>query len=215
LEIYNVGLISTYSTIPAIIIGLVKFRAAAYRPLFYFLLAGFCNDMLSIVLIKYTQTNVYNSNAYALIESLLLLWVFQSWKLYSNRTFLFLALSAVAVWVADNLILHKIGARFNSINRVYYCLITVMLCVNQLNKVILQEADHILMNSKFIICSCMMVFFTYSAIIEAFYTIDFQFTKNFYDSIILILNCLGILTNLGYAFALLWVPKRQTFILHF
>ena len=78
---YHTTLIFSLSILIASLIGWVRFRKIdpAYYPFLYCLWIGSLNEIINYILAANHQTNALNNNIYALLESLLLLWLFKNW----------------------------------------------------------------------------------------------------------------------------------------
>jgi hypothetical protein len=58
-----------------------------------------------------------------------------------------------------------------------------------------------------------VVFFTYAATVESFWIYGISSSGNFASRVYYIMVVINLICNLVFALAMLWIPKRQRFIL--
>lgn len=153
-----------------------------------------------------------NSNVYILLEYLTILWQFALWKRSLVWLYLVSGGAGVLVWLTDNLILHSIADN-NSIFRLFSSLIIVMFSVDQFNRFVVYEPGLLGRNSKFLICTGFILFFSCKAFLESFNLFDVGFSTAFFVRLFLILSVINLFSNLIYAYAILCIPKKQEFTL--
>jgi len=218
---YTTVIVSSLSAGVAAVIGGVRFKQVpkTYRPFIFFCMAAFINDGYGLIASQIFKTNTVNSNIYVLIESMLLLWLFYNWsddysRKKKNIRFTIIAILFTIVWLVDNLVMHDMTT-INSMFRVVYSFVIVLLSIEQINLVFHRERQSILRNARFIICAAFVIFYTYKTIVEVFFMIDLGMSRNFYVQLYYILVLLNLIINLIYALALLWIPRKQRFSLPF
>jgi hypothetical protein len=211
-----VKLCSTYSIGIVAIVALVRYRRVlrSYRPFLYFAVVASLNEIVSAVSIKYYGSNTINYNIYALIEALLILWLFRNWGLQPARKKLYLIIGAIlaGLWIAEYLIIHSLY-QISSIYLICYYFILIFLSIDQMNYVLITERKEILKNSRFIISAILLISYTYQAILETFFYIDLKASHAFYHYIFLIFLIVNLFMNLLLALAALWIPTKQRFTL--
>jgi hypothetical protein len=117
-----------------------------------------------------------------------------------------------AIWIYDNLIWNRLTT-FNSLFHISYSFCLIFLSIDQINRLIVSARGSLWRNSRFLICAGIIIFYSYQATIEVFYLLKLEFSDKFYDNIFFILTLVNLFVNLVYALAILWIPKKQKFIL--
>jgi hypothetical protein len=213
---YYVSVGLGYSIVIPAVIGLIRFTKVlpVYWPFLIILCLGFINHTLSVIFIEIIRNNAINSNVYVLLESLLYLIMFKSWGAFQKKLALFYSLFFLlsGLWIYDNFIWHSIIST-NSLFRIVSSFILIFLSIEQLNKLIVTAKKNIFYNAIFLICCGIVIYFSYKAIIEVFFFIRLQGSDRFYNNIFIILVFVNLLVNLIFAWAVLWIPKKQKSIL--
>lgn len=213
---YLVLFLSFMVAIPAMI-GAVRFKKIlpSFRPFIIFIWLGLLSEIISTLLPAIAGSNAVNSNIYVLVEGLILLVCFYFWSFRSRRTLTLYGIIAVIfilLWIFDNLILNDL-TRFNSIYRIAYSFVIVLMAVDQMNKVLMEERGIMVRNAIFIICLAFIYFYIYRMVFEVFYIYDFKMTPEFYNNLFFILVVMNLICNLIYAAATLCIPTKQRFTL--
>ena len=187
---YYVSVGLGYSITIGAVIGLVRFNKvlSTYRPFIVLLWLGFINHTLSVILNEIIRNNSVNSNIYVLFESLIYLYLFKKWGAFNKKEILFYSyfIFLLGLWLYDNLIWHHITT-INSLFRIVYSFILVFLSIGQLNKLIISAKKNILYNSVFLICTGIIIYFSYKATLEVFFFIRLKASDQFYTNILVIL----------------------------
>jgi hypothetical protein len=209
---YYVAVGLGYSITIAVVIGLIRFNKVlpAYRPFIIILCLGFINHTLSVILSETIRNNSVNSNIYILFESLLYLLLFKNWGAFNKKIILFYSLFIFlsGLWIYDNLIWHSLLVT-NSLFRIVYSFVLIFLSIGQLNKLIVTAKKNLFYNAIFLICCGIIIYFSYKAIIEVFFFARIKASDQFYINIITILVFVNLFVNLIFAWAVLWIPKKQ------
>lgn len=209
---YYVSVALGYSIVIATVIGLIRFKEVlpSYWPFLIILCLGFLNHTLSVIFNEIIRSNAVNSNVYVLLESLLYLLLFKNWGAFykKNILFNFLFVFLFSLWTYDNLIWHSITIT-NSMFRIISSFILIFLSIGQLNKLIVTAKKPLLYNAIFLICCGVITYFSYKAIIEVFFFIQLPASDQFYTNIFIILIFVNFIVNLIFAWAVLWIPKKQ------
>jgi hypothetical protein len=184
-----------------------------YLPFVIMVWAALFNEILNMFIAVYLhKSNAVNSNIYILIESLLLLWQFKKWKLFESSGFYtFLFVSLIIAWVVNILFLSRITV-FISFFRIYYSLVVVLLSIQMVNKLIVTQNGILLKNASFLICLGFILFYTYKLFIEIFYAYGLNKSHEFHRKVFDLIVYVNLFSNLIYALASLWIPKKQKFI---
>lgn len=177
------------------------------------MLAFMASEMISIMLIYFNRSNAMNVNIMSLAEGLLWVWQFKKWKTFRNTSHYNVVMSFIIVgWLWENVVYGKIFT-FSSAYAIALSLALVLLSINQVNKQIVQEKERLITNARFLICSGNIIFCTYRIIVECFYLLDMNNTGKFLANVFSILVVVNVFVNLLFAFATLWIPRRQKFSL--
>jgi len=213
---YVLNIVFNHSISIAAIIAIIRFKAIPenFYPFIFFIWAGFVNETLSLILILTVNTNTVNSNIYVLIEYSLILLQFYKWNGYFNKRYYFLFVPGLFIWIADNLILHTISGN-NSIFRIYYSFVIVLLGLNQINKLTLHESRSLIKNAIFLICMTFLIYYSCKAFVEVFNAFHLGLSDEFNRSVFMILYFANLISNLIYSIAIICIPANQESTLPF
>lgn len=204
--------------IPAII-GWVRFQkiSPAFLPFLILTWLGAFNEILNAVLILgFRQYNIVNTNLYQLAESLLILWQFRRWRLFSSdKIYLGIFASFVFAFLLENILTSKIYLGFNSYFHIFYSFVLVLLSINMMNHVLLKERSVVFKNPVFITCCVFIIIFTYTVLVETFWAYGLKMSNDFTVKLLHIFVVINFLCNIIYTLAILWMPKRQAFTLQY
>lgn len=211
--------ICTYSILIAVIIGLIRFRKInqAYQPFIFITILSLLSEIASYFFIKYYKTNAIIVNVFILLEFLLWLWQFKKWGGFSKGQqwkYQVLAFGLITIWLIENILLSRIFV-FNSVSTLVSAFILVFLAIDQVNKLIVEEKNNLLRNSKFLICCGVLIFHTYKIMVESFYVMKINQSNSFLLNIFIILVLVNLFVNLLFALATLWIPTRQKFTMRY
>src|SRR6185312_11877105 len=98
------------------------------------------------------------------------LWQFKSWKNILKKDWVYYTLIAAicAIWTTENIIFGKLTV-FGPAFQISYCMILILLAVNQLNWLLVNERGNIMKNPIFLICIGMIIYYSYKVLTEVFY----------------------------------------------
>jgi len=212
MRLFEVAAILGFNSAIAAVLGLIRFRKVepAYQPFLFIVCLGFINHSLSLVLIRYFRSNAINGNIYVLVESLLYIWQFSNWGLFKKKkkTALMLAALLLGVWIIDNILVHNFRV-LNSGFRIFSSFMMVFLAINQVTSLITRAKMNLLKNAIFIICSGMLIYFSYKAFIDVFFLVELDPGIGVIHYIYAILVGINFFVNLIFAWAVLWIPKKK------
>jgi hypothetical protein len=198
------------------VIGWVRVKKTdpAFLPFLILIWLGFTNEILSIILMKAGYSNAVYYNIFSLLEALIVNWQFRRWGLYGNnkRMYYIVQFLFVAGWVTEILTKGSIHT-FNSYFIICYSTIIVILAINIVNKEMFKEPSSLLMNPVFLVCLGLIMYLTYTILVEIFWVYGLNSTKVFRVRIYEIFAYINLLTNLIFAFAILWIPMKRQYIL--
>lgn len=216
---YQLILICSYSIAIAVIIGLARFRKIthAYQPFIFITIAALVNELTSNMLIRYYKSNAISVNILNICQSLLWIWQFQRWGGFSRSQKWVLPTllgGVVLFWIVENLVLMRIVV-FSSVFSLVSSFVLLFLAINQVNRLIVEERGNLLRNSKFLICSGLLIFHAYKIMVDSFYVMKLNESNEFLSNIVFILVFVNLFVNLLYALATLWIPTRQRFTMQY
>jgi len=182
----------------------------AYYPFLLLLVIWLVNEIISYLLIKQKQSNAINCNIGYLVESLLITYQFNRWQLFNKNgnLYYFLMVSFVGAWLAETFLFESIR-HFASHFIIFHSFAITLLSINMLNRLIASEKKGLLRNAIFLICVGFILFFTYSVVVETFYLFGLSASKSFQKAVTAILYAINFMTNLLYAYAVIWIPKKS------
>jgi hypothetical protein len=210
-------LLSLLIAVPAII-GLVNYKKMnpSYRPFIWVCVAVSTNEIVKYFLIQMGNYDYVSYNIALPIICFLYLWLFYSWGLFKGKEnrLKILAALLLAIWIADHFILngYRLPERTNYF-RIAYSLTLVLLSVNTINRLILTEKQNLLLNSCFLICIALAIYYTYRIIIDAFKLN--HMSNQFFHDLENINRSLNTGLNLIFVLAALWIPKKKNFTIQF
>jgi hypothetical protein len=213
---YLVIVLLSYSIFVAGIIGAFRFNQIReiYKPFIYLIWIGCLNEAISTYLMFSGYYTIFNGTIYEICESIFLLWFFKKLRVLKTKAFYLLLSAFVVLWLTEVFFKTHLKTSFTYyFNAVYYFCI-VLLSIRAINNLLFTEKE-LLKNSTFLICSGMIIFFTYSIISRMFWLFDQNFSNAFFRNVQDIFFLINFLTNLIYALAVLWMRKRQAFTLQF
>lgn len=215
MSFYDVAVILGYSIVIPATIGLIRLASIkkAYQPFIIYCVLDVLNHSLSAVLIEIFHSNTINSNAFVLIEAILFVMLFRNLGSFKkNDTYFFVTVvGLVLVWTIDNLIWHRLTS-VNSFFRIVYSFLLVFLSIEQMNVLIATSRKKLLYNASFMICTGIVIYYTYKATVEVFFLIQLEGSASFYANIFKILVIVNLFATLIFGWATLWIPKKPKFI---
>jgi hypothetical protein len=198
------------------IIGWIRFKKTdpAYLPFLILLGAGFLNEITSIILMKAGYSNAIYFNVFALLEAVLISWQFRKWGLFERWRGLYISLQVIfcICWVAETVMKNNLNS-YNSYFVIGFSSIIVVMSVSLLNKEIFKEPTLLLFNPVFLICIGLIVYFTYSILVEIFWVYGLNRSSSFRNRIYEIFSYVNLFTNLLFGFATLWIPMKRQYLL--
>ncbi|MBE7172812.1 MAG: hypothetical protein INR73_19710 [Williamsia sp.] len=206
--------IGAYSIALAALIGVFRFQQISnkYRPFVYVVWLALFNEALSTYLIYRIRNSAMNSNIYVLFEFFLVLWLFNNLGLFRQKKayLIFCLFLMPVVWLLDIVILHPF-TRFSSIYRIVYSFTLLLFSIDYINYVFFSEKENMLRNPGFLICLGFLIYFSSKGLFEFFYIFRIKRFKNFYLILLYTMGTVNLLANLIYAYAMLWIRKKEIY----
>jgi hypothetical protein len=205
-----------YSLGIAALIGIWRFRkiSVVFLPFLLFLWLGFANEIVSEVTARVWRNTTLNNNIYVLLEACLILWQFQKWGLFQRQKAFVpvLLLSFVTFWCVEIFVNYHylyVASYF----RIFYSFVIVLMSIHMINFIIVSESRSLLKNPIFLICIGFIIFFTYKILIEIFWVYGLNGSRDFRNNVYMIHSLINFFSNIIYALAALWVPRKQIFLM--
>ena len=196
-------------------IALVRFRQIepVYSPFLILIWVGAANETAALLLIREQGSNLVLYNLYALAEWWLLLWQFRRWGLFSpsERWYPVLLLAGGLLWAGEGLVLDTLQ-RPNSYFLILGSFGVVIMSVLTIARSVFFESYRLWQNAKFLICLGIVLFFTFSILIEVFLLFGIGGSTAFRNRIYAIFYYSNALSNFLYAYSILCMPTRLQFI---
>ena len=217
---YLLTQIFAFSIIIPAIIGWVRFSKlnSAFIPFLLFIWLGTLNEIANYIIIFILhQYNIFNYNLFLLVEALLIIWQFERWYLFGHnkKISVFLHCFLVCIWLLENLFISKFYLGFNSYFRIISSFMIVLMSIGMLNQVIVKERKSLIKNPVFIICSFLVVLFTYALLTESFIIYGVKMSDSFSTNLFRIFTIANLIANLAYGLAIWLIPRRQAFALQY
>lgn len=207
----------SYTILFAIIASLIRRSRieVSFYPFILLLWIGLFNEMATEILSKVIRSNAINSNIYVLLEALIITWQFKRWKLFQKPALLhFIGISFLLVWLWECVVFLSIN-QFLAYYRIYYSFIVVLLSIQMVNVLIINEKGLIIRHPVFLVCISFILFFTLKVLIEIFWLYGLSLNPLLSERIYKISIYVNLFSNLIFALAILWMPKKREFIPQF
>lgn len=188
----------------------------SFLPFFLLLLSATINEAITPFTGRYFHNTNVNNNIAVLFEGVLILWQFYRWDLFDNnkKLYHFLMALVIGVWCWEMFIYSKI-TYIASYYRILYSFIVALASIHMINYLIVTENRSLLKSPVFLICCAFILYFTIKVLVEAFWLYGLNLNKDFRINVYNIHFIANLLSNLIFALAALWVPRKQVFITPF
>jgi hypothetical protein len=204
----------SFSILIAGIIGLFRFTKIqkSYYPFLFFVWLGTLNEIVSFLIVQHGGKSIVNNNIYVLLEALVILYFFQMNQFLKKwvtvtASILFIVGWAIELFFIRNL--HEVGIYF----RIGYSFVIVLISIETINKILVTGEKQLLKSSMFLICVAFICYFTYKVLINTFWLYGLSKSMHFLSIIYSILIFINLFTNLIYALATLWIPRKPLSLL--
>lgn len=85
--------------------------------------------------------------------------------------------------------------------------------VRLLGRVMFREPGNILLQTEFLVCMGLTLYFTYTILIEVFWLYGLNKSVAFRLGIYEVFGYINLFTNFVFAFAAIWIPLKRRYIL--
>ena len=213
---YTISVVLSFLIAVPAVIGCIRLKNidATWCPFVFCLVAGLLNEIISFVLITSGRPNTIVYSIYGYVESALLIWQFALWRNNGKATVYWLLFFCITVFrvVSFNGVLDG-GPALDSYFIISYSFIIVVLGVNRMNKLIVATKDYLLKNPAFLICIGLVMFYSYSIMVEIFWLYGLDASASFSARVYDILAFINLTVNFIFTLAVIWIPNKQKFIL--
>ena len=120
-------------------------------------------------------------------------------------------MSFIALWLIENFL--KKFSLFCDYFAIYYSFIIVLMSITTVNDLIVRSRSRIFTKANFLLCISFIFYFTYQVLIYSFWIYGVGSSRGFLLNVFSIMVYINLLTNLIYALAVLWMPKKLEFTL--
>lgn len=191
----------------------VKKTDPAFLPFILLLTSGFITELVSFFVLLKGYSNALFYNLFALAEALLVTWLYKRLGLYHRKySYLILQVFYVVLWLCEFLYRFD-GSVFMSYFIIFYAAILVLQSIDLLPDVLFQTSDKIYTNPVFLISMGMIVYFTYTVIVELFWFYGLNQSSVFRTRIYELFTYINLFTNILFILATLWIPLKREYIL--
>jgi hypothetical protein len=198
------------------VIGWIRIKKTdpAFLPFLWLLLLGFVHELTSFILSYAGYSNAITYNFFTLAEALLICFQFYKWGLFEQRPGLYYLLQFLFVtgWMSELLYRASLQEYF-SYFIIGYATVLVFMSINMLNRLLFREPGSVLFQPEFLVCMGVVVYFTYTILVEVFWFYGLNKSSAFRLRIYEVFGYINLFTNLVFAFATLWIPLKRHYIL--
>ena len=199
-------ILSMSIAIPSLLaLGRISNIHKKYYPFVICLIMGLITELMIAVFFQHSSTAVVY-NIYVLLEFPLYCWLFYNWSPGRNNRLVSFLLAGVAIveWIVENIHFGYIYG-ISSFYRIFYSFVLVLLAIHRINWLLVNEKKLVLYNASFLICSGIIIFYSYKILIEVFYLYA---PPEAGKQIFKINPYLNTFLNITYALAVLCIPRR-------
>jgi len=215
---YENLVISLFFAISPVIVGAIRF--SKINPVFYPFLVSLWlsafNLTFGYLIVNFGYYNIVHYNIWFLLDAFVLLWLFKKWNLFeSKKLYHSLQFLLGICWLLESIFLSKLIQDYNSYFRIVYSFLVILMSISTINSLLMRERKSLLKNPMFVICCTFVLMNTITVLAEAFFASHLQLGESFRINMDNIIVYSGFLFNTVYAIAILWMPKKQAFILQY
>lgn len=197
------------------LIGWVRIKKTdpAYLPFIVLLTAGFLTELISLIVLANGYSNAVYYNLFTLAEAMLVTQLFYRLGLFrTKKRYVLVQLFYLLFWMCEG-VYHRSLASIHSYFIVSYSTILVVLSIDLLHDVLFQTPYQLYRNPVFLITMGLIVYFTYSIIVELFWFYGLNQSSEFRIGIYEVFSYINLFTNILFILATLWIPLKREYIL--
>jgi hypothetical protein len=172
-------------------------------------------EIATFILIKsYHASNAIPYNILYTAEAFLFTLQFKKWGIFDNniKLYKFILISLAVFWIFDHFIIHSFTT-FNIYFRLYYCFVLTLIAVYQINLLTVNSNNPLYNNSVGIICTGIILLFTYNIIYEVIFRMGL-YNKKYIEYAIKtdeVMAYVNATANLLFAWAMFNLPTKKDF----
>jgi hypothetical protein len=192
--------------------NLKEIRSPRYLPFLCFILAFSVNEIISLAALSFIpDKKMLNCDIYFLVESILLFWLFKRWGLFEGKSKAFNAIPIIylVVWILEEN--YRGFSAYLPLFIILYAFVAVIMSINMMSRTLLNELTKITYNPIFTISCTFLVFFIYTILHVVFWLPGLNTDYEFKWKVFTIFNLINIVSNFGYAIAVVQIRKRRKF----
>jgi len=197
------------------LIGWIRFKKTdpAFLPFILLLTCGFTTELVSFFVLMNGYSNALYYNLFALAEALLITQLYQGLGLYKHtHTGRWLQVFFTLLWLTEFLYRNR-TTEFLSYFIIIYSAILVLQSIDLLHRVLFETAQKIYTHPVFLISMGLIVYFTYTVIVELFWFYGLNQSSAFRIRIYELFTYINLFTNILFILATLWIPLKREYIL--
>ncbi len=217
MRLFYVSLVSAGSVLLPLSASLARWGRLKeqYLPVLLLFIAGLLNESLSIYHVYAHDSNALNSNIYVLVEHVLICWLFILFSKSTANTWVRgMILAGILVWFCDNFILRHIESN-NSMFRVFSSLCVSYLSIDVITHFIIYRKMGRSPSQELLFSVGFLLFHSYKTFVEAFHLFPASISgQGFFIILWSILSIINILSNILFTIAVLCLPRKKNYIIH-
>lgn len=186
----------------------------AYHPFVYYCCLSLLVEIPVYVLLLHNMDYIVAAiyNLFTLAEFYLLARMFYNWGLFKRDKKIFILIITFSFLLFVCTLYIRGYAKTNYFARIVDSFALIFFSISAFNKMILNERNNIFKNAKFWICIGLVIFFTYSILVNTEQLSFLKRTKYFEGKVWLINAYSNLFVNLLYAVAVIWIPRKKNII---
>ena len=188
-----------------------------YYPFLFSIWITTLDNIYGGIIVEFGYYNIVDFNIWVLLNAYIILWLFKKWNIFdqAKRLYQFLLILFGFAWMLETILLSKLTLGFNSYFRILSSFVFILMSISTINFLLMRERKSLVKNPMFIICCTFVLFNTITVLSEAFFASNLQLGDQFRINVDRMIVFTGVLSNLVYAITILWMPKKQAFILQY
>jgi hypothetical protein len=181
----------------------------AYYPFLLCIWLACINELLNFLFFKIHSNSCINTNIYVLFEAVLIILLFRNLGVINKPKFAFYTILTflLVVWILENFVIFRI-TEIENYFRIIYSFIIILLSVTYLNILIGSNKKLSVKNSDFLLCLAFILYYTYKVLVYSFWLYGLKSGQGFLLKVFTIMIYINLFTNLIYALAVLWMPRK-------
>lgn len=204
---FGIVLLSAGSILIPLIAAMFRYRHLSdrFQPLWYLLLTGSVNELVSYFSSYWKHSNQVNANCYTLLEFMLLLWQFDRFGVQKKSITRLALIAGVILWVTDNVWLHTLQ-QSNTLFRIVGSLIIFSFSIDTITRILLEGSGNPFQKAELALCLSFFAYHIYRSFILLFRNFAIHPYSLFSRRLWLTMAMINILIHITYTITILWIP---------